>query len=181
MREKPKNVELQKFPSKRKKQEWLTRFVLGGVHDVGAPDGVADEAEETERQAEEDARENWVAVPHAAQRRRRLVIHAHGACHYSGATFSLIFIQLNLIRDTLRWRNDFMEPHLDFVLQDAVEELGEIFGRQNLHVLFRQVVQVVGGVDDDQAGHGQRRHGYRIGQLRRTGPTEQEIPGKKNF
>jgi hypothetical protein len=52
-----------------------------------------------------------------------------------------------------------LSPYLNIVLENAVEELGQIFRRDNIRMFFGDVMKVIGCVNDDETRHWQCCHG----------------------
>jgi hypothetical protein len=140
----------------------ITLFIFRCVHDIGTPHGVANEAEEAQGQSNDDASENWVAVPHAAESSSRFVVHAHCPSQHTHPTVSLVSLRKNnnRLELVLRCYHGFsLSPYLNIVLENAVEELGQIFRRDNIRMFFGDVMKVIGCVNDDETRHWQCCHG----------------------
>ena len=122
------------------------------------------------------------SVPHSAQRRRSVVVHAVRTCQHSRTAVGLKLCpswpkvsnrSVQNWNDIKMWKR---ETNLDLILQDPIEEFGHVLATEWLVVLFGEMMVKTGGVDHHQTWHGQRGHGYWIHQIRRSSPTEKEFP-----
>ncbi len=106
----------------------ITLLIFRCVHDIGTPHRVADEAEEAQGESNDDAGENWVAVPHAAQSSRCFVVHAHCSRHHTHAAVRLIWLVYGKWRDCVTSFYTsrsviFLLEYLNIILEDSVEEI----------------------------------------------------------